>query len=190
MTYSTFLAKNGWQEINLFENNLDLSQYKLWGHITEPQTRHTRGLAQYLKNNPDINIDDANIARILISGVFDEHTYSLHMMLGFIFHLPIYWIPLDAQITKWNQYPVEPIQLVGDDLTNNFFKENNLNLKITIDDRMNVSGSNDFLIRQKIEEFKKLYNNNYQQLFKNFLEVDVLLYTNTLKKFQQKYEAL
>jgi hypothetical protein len=190
MTYSNFLAKNKWQEINLFEPNLDLSQYKLWGHLTEPQNRHTRGVAEYLKKNPNININDHNIARMLVSGVFDEHTYSLNMMLGSIFHLPIYWIPLDAKITRWNPYPTKPTELIGDDLTNNFFKENNLDLQITISDRINVANESDLLIRQKIEEFKKLYDKNYQQLFKNFLEVDVLLYTATLRKFEQKYESL
>ena len=168
MTYSTFLANNGWQEINLFDNNLDLTQYKLWGHITDPQIRHTRGIAQYLKINPEIDINEPTIARMLVSGVFDEHTYSLNMMLGSVFYFPIYWIPLDAQITKWNAYPTEPTQLNGDDLTNDFFKENNVDLIITIHDRLNTSSSSELAIRQKIEDCKKIYHENYQKLFKNF----------------------
>jgi hypothetical protein len=186
MTYSTFLANHGWQEINLFDNTVDLDRYLLWGHLTEPHARHTKGVCQYLYQNPDIDYLNPAIAKMLVSAVFDEHTYSLNMMLGKLFDM-IYWIPLDATITKWNQYPILPDKLGGDDLTNYFFKENNIDLIITPDCRINVAKERDLQFRKIISDYKNLYYNNYQKLVKNFIEPDLIKYQTVLKFFEAKY---
>lgn len=185
MTYSTLLKKHGWQEINFFENDLDYSKFVLWGHLTEPNVRHTNGLVQYLKLNPDINIDDQTVAKMLISGVFDEHTYSLNMMLGALFSLPIHWIPLDVSIIDYRN--VDNKVYNGDDLTNEFFKENNIDITISIKDRLNVSNSYDAMLKDQVREYKQVFDENYQKILKNFLEPDILLYTRTLKKYRIRY---
>ncbi len=186
-THTTFLINNGWAEINLFENNLNLANYVLWGHITNPHARHTKGVSKYLIDNPDLDINNPIIGKMLVSGVFDEHTYSLSMMLSSIWHLPIHWIPLDVEITKWNRYPVEPEILVGDDLTNEFFKEHNLDLVITKNDRLNI-GSNTVNSRLQIDNLKEKYVDNYNKLVKNFLEPDIILYNKTVEILKKKYE--
>lgn len=186
MTYSTFLANNGWQEINLFDNTLNLNQYVLWGHLTDPHARHTKGVCQYLYLNPDIDYLNPTIAKMLVSAVFDEHTYSLSMMLGKLFDT-VYWIPIDAKITKWNQYPVPPEKLSGDDLTNYFFKDNNIDLTITSNNRINVATERDYQFRKVISDYKNLYYDNYQKLVKNFLEPDLFKYQKVLKFFEEKY---
>ena len=187
MTYSTFLSRQGWERINLFDNDLDLNQHLLWAHITEPVLRHTRGLEQYLKVNPDIDINQEQVARILISGVFDEHTYSLSMMLAPIWYLPIYWIPLDATITKWNRWPQPPEQLDGDALTNHFWQEQGLDLCITAQDRLNVSVGPK-VMRDRIQRLKITYQDNWNKIMKNFLELDVRKYHEVLDFFQRKYQ--
>jgi hypothetical protein len=186
MTYSTFLESNGWNEINLFENDLDFDNLVIWGHLTEPHSRHTRGVEQYLKLNPDLDISNPSIAKMLVSGVFDEHTYSLHMMLGKIMQYPIHWIPLDTNIIKYNAYPTPCEELIGDDLTNDFFKEHNIELEINQSYRLNVSV--DRSLRIKIDHYKELYHDNYQKLVKNFLEPDLLLYNNVVNQYRKKYE--
>ena len=183
-TFGTLLSRHGWQEINLFENNLDLSKYLLWAHITEPTQRHTRGVHQYLKSNPDIDINNPIIEKLLVSGVFDEHTYSLSMMLGPIWYLPIYWIPLDAQITVWNTYPKKI--LVGDDLTNHFFQEQGLDIQVTKKDHLNV-GKNSKEIRDKINNLKIKHVSQWNKISKNFLELDIIKYCQTVDFFQNKY---
>ena len=184
MTYSEFLKRHGWQEIDLFENNLNLNEMILWGHLTEPHHRHTRGVEEYILAN-SIDIREETIEKLLVSAVFDEHTYSLSMMLGSLWYLPIHWIPLDTTITKWNQHPCPPEHLNGDDLTNLFFQEQEIDLKITLQDRLHVS--TDFKIRDHIKELKEKYYNNYQKLVKNFLQQDLMLYTKTVNDYNKKY---
>jgi hypothetical protein len=188
-TYVTVLKKNGWQEINLFENNLNYNNYLLWGHLINPEIRHTKGISQYLRINPGIDYNNPSIAKMLVSAVFDEHTYSLNMMLGPLFFLPVYWIPLDAEITNWN-HPDTPDKLIihnGDDLTNEFFKENNIDIVVSSKDHLNDGGDIDKLLKIQIENYKKQYQDNYQRLVKNFLEPDIILYNKILKKFRIKY---
>ena len=184
MTYSEFLKRHGWQEIDLVENQLNLNQMILWGHLTEPHHRHTRGVEQYVLAN-SINVREEKIEKFLVSGVFDEHTYSLSMMLGPLWYLPIHWIPLDAKITKWNQYPQPPEELNGDDLTNLFFQEQGIDLKITLGDRLHVSTN--FEIRDYINELKQKHYSNYQKLVKNFLQQDLMLYTKIVNDYNKKY---
>jgi hypothetical protein len=186
MTYSEFLKRHGWQEINLFENDLNLNEMILWGHLTEPHCRHTRGVEQYVRNKA-INVQEEKIEKLLVSGVFDEHTYSVSMMLGPLWYLPIHWIPLDTKITKWNQYPQLPEELNGDDLTNLFFQEQGIDLKITLEDRLNVSAN--FEIRNHVTKLKEEHYKNYQKLVKNFLEHDLMLYTKTVGDYNKKYST-
>ena len=186
MTYSTFLARHGWTEVNLFENHLDLDSMILWGHITDPHQRHTRGVAKYLKDNTNIDINDLVIGQMLVSAVFDEHTYSLSMMLGTLWHLNIHWIPLDTEITQWHPYPTPQQKLSGDDLTNLWFLEQGIDLKITLQDRLNVSNAKP--LYKMINQYKEEYDVNYQKLVKNFLEPDLILYNRTVDYFRKKYQ--
>jgi hypothetical protein len=185
MTYSKLLGQHGWSHINLFESDLNFEEYFIWGHLTNPENRHTKGLTQYLKLNPGLSIDTHSISKLLVSAVFDEHTYSLNMMLGKLMHLPIHWIPLDAKITDWLNVPHK--ELSGDDLTNEFFKEHNLDITVRKEDRQNVSNDKDLSVQQRIKEYKIMYNENYQKLVKNFLEPDIILYNTVVKKFERKY---
>jgi hypothetical protein len=187
MTFTTLLDKHGWETIDLFDRSLDLSKLVLWGHITDPHQRHTKGLVQYLQLNPDIDYNDPKIQKLLVSAVFDEHTYSLSMMLSHIFYLPIEWIPLDAAVIRWNAYPIPPEELHGDDLTNDWFREQNIDIQVSISDHLNISTDAVVATRDKINGFKEQYQNNYNALVKNFLEHDLRTYYETLAKFRKKY---
>lgn len=186
-THGTFLQKNGWEKHNLFENRLDLSNMVMWGHITNPEHRHTKGLAMYIRagRSGRINIDDPKIAEILVSGVFDEHTCSINMMLGALMRYPIHWIPLDVTITNFLVSP--PVQMKGNDLTNSFFNEYNLNLQVTESDTKNTLAPGEAILREKINKCKEIYNLGYQQIVKNFLEPDILLYNKTVQYYRDKY---
>jgi hypothetical protein len=186
-TFISFLKKNGYQEINLFDCGLDISKLNIWGHITDPEVRHTKGVAEFLERNPEVNYQDPIIGKMLVTGMFDVHTYTIHMMLGPLIKYPINWIPLDANITKWNRYPTPPELLNGDDLTNIYFDDYGLGMKITESDHKNKGSKFNFELRDYITELKKHYNKEYQFLFKNVLEPDVMLYHNVLKKYNDRF---
>jgi hypothetical protein len=187
-TFGDFFKSHGWEKHNLFENKFDLTQMKLFGHLTDPNRRHTKGLAMYIRLNRLANsLDDPQIAKMLVSGVFDEHTCSISMMLGSLFYLPITWIPLDLTVTQHRDG--QSYTFDGNDLTNVFFKENNLDLHVSKSDIRNELVPEEKIIREKISKLKLVYNQNYQQIFKNFIEPDMLLYSSILKKYRDQYES-
>ena len=189
-TFRTLCARAGWQQINLIDPPVDLTQCILWAHITDPEQRHTKGLSTHLSDNPDFLerfLCDPVFQRMLVTGVFDPHTYSIHQTLGPLITLPIHWIPLDAKITRWNAYPKPPEILDGNALTNDFFREHGIDLHVTDADIQFAKSQDHAYTRQKIQEVKLLYHESYEQLVKHFLEPDMLLYNNTLAKFNQKY---
>ena len=102
---------------------------------------------------------------------------------------PIHWIPLDAKITKWNQYPVPTEVLNGNDLTNDFFRENNLDLVITDLDNLNQKSRRDEIVRLReiVDQIKSKHPEDNLQCIKNFLEPDMILYNNTLSYYRDKY---
>jgi hypothetical protein len=191
ITHNTFFESHGWKYANLFDPALDLSQYKIFAHITDPEVRHTKGITQYLRRNPDITIDDPQVAKLLVSGVFDEHTYSLSMMLGSLWDLPIHWIPLDVTIRDHQPFePFDPNRHLysGNDLTNQFFKENGIDLVIERDRRMNVANPSELDLRKRIEYYKKLHETSYHSLLKNFLERDINKYKQVTNQYRQKFD--
>jgi hypothetical protein len=193
ITHNTFLEAHGWDYVNLFDPKLDHSQYNIFAHITDPEVRHTKGITQYLRLNPDLSLDDAKVAKLLVSGVFDEHTYSLSMMLGPLWNLPIHWIPLDVSIKDHQPFvPFNPEEHVytGNDLTNQYFAEHGLDLVIERDRRMNVATAEERDLRRQIEYYKTVYEDNYHSLQKNFLEHDINKYRQVVEDYRQKFYHL
>jgi hypothetical protein len=156
-TYGEFLSKHGWKYMMLTDEafNLDLTKCVVWGHLTEPFQRHTKGIVEYLRQHPDLDIDDPNIAKLLVSGVYDCHTYTVSMIYASIMHLDITWIPLDHKIV--NYLTPSHATMSGDDLTNDFFKEHNLDLRITAEDhRWRLTGDpKEVAMRDKINGLKE-----------------------------------
>ena len=193
-TFRTLLERNGWVEFNLFDTDIDLERCFILGHITDPIQRHTKGLSTYIyEDNPDLDLDNPSVGKLLVSGVFDAHTYSISMTLGHLYNLPIYWIPLDAKITdlRYNEGQPEdhtPAILNGNDLTNDFFEEHNLNLRVTDADIRWQRAEEHKLVREKIAQLKQQHDWQYQQLVKHILEPDMLLYDKTVVAFEKKYQ--
>jgi len=186
-TFSKFLENHGYEEVNLFNIDVDFEKLNLWGHITDPLIRHTKGVAEYLIGNRDVDYTDPVIGRMLVSGMFDTHTYTIHMMLGHLINYPIKWIPLDEKIVKFNQYPIPSQILNGDDLTNAYFEEQGLEFRVGQSDRMNIANNNDLKLREEVDKLKEIYQEEYKGVIKNVLEADLLLYHKTLADYREKY---
>ena len=188
-TYGNFLANHGWTFTMLTDDKLDidLSKCVIWGYISNPFDRHTKGVVEYIRLHPEIDIENSDIAKLLISGIYDVHTYTLTMLYAPILHLDITWIPLDHKITN---FLVDPHQIMtADDLTNDFFKEHNLDLKVTeADHRWRLAGiPKEQAFRQRINELKEKYHDDFLQLSGNIIEHDVLLYNAAIEKTRKKY---
>lgn len=186
MTFSKLLFNAGWEWVNLDEPDFDISEYYLWGHLTEPSKRHTKGVEQYLSINPDIDINHPQIAKMLVSFAFDEHTYSVHMRLqSIIFKYPIHWIPLDATITDWRTH--DRTQLDGNAMTNAFFIEHGIPLSVSTKDIDNKTPPQRVLIQKQIDFLKSQYPDNYAKVTRNILDADIILYNKVLKRWRMKY---
>lgn len=171
-TYGAFFESNRWTKTDLFYNNLDIDNTVFFGHISEPNQRHTRGLAQYLINTNQVPLINHELSHLLISGVFDEHCYSIHMMIPHLIN-KVHWIPLDYQHRHFD----------GTFLTNRFFKQHNLNLHYNDTDRLNVADGKKQFIYKRINELKLKYDQDYQKLIKNFLEPDIKLHSSAIDMY-------
>jgi hypothetical protein len=107
--------------------------------------------------------------------------------LGHLINYPINWIPLDEKITKFNQYPVPPQILNGDDLTNAYFEEQGLEFRVNRLDHMNPANDHDLKLRAEVDKLKEIYPEEYKGVVKNVLEADLLLYHKTLTDYRAKY---
>jgi len=186
-TFSKFLKNHGYEEVNLFDLDIDFKKLNLWGHITNPLVRHIKGVAEYISLNPDVDYINPVIGRMLVSGMFDCHTYTIHMMLGHLINYPINWIPLDEKITKFNQYPVPSQILNGDDLTNAYFEQQGLEFRVSRLDHMNTANDHDLKLRAEVSKLTEIYPEEYKGVVKNVLEADLLLYHKTLTDYRAKY---
>lgn len=171
-SYRAFFESAGWTKTDLFYNELDLDNTVFFGHITEPNQRHTRGLAQYLLNTNQVPLLYQDVSHLLISGVFDEHCYSIHMMIPHLVDR-VHWIPLDYEYKHFN----------GTSLTNRFFKTHNLALHYTDSNRLNVADGKKQSIYKRINELKLVHDQDYQKLVKNFLEPDIKLHSSAVDMY-------
>ena len=185
-TYSALLMSHKWDKVNLVHDKIDLEHVKIWAHISDPAIRHTKGLSTYLMPYYNIDFNSPIIGRLLVSGVFDEHTYSIHMLLAHYLHRPIHWIPIDQEFIEWNRHPDVRKTLNGNDLTNMFFVENGLDIAIT-GDRRNRASTKELAIRAQINHWKQVYNEEYQKLLANFLDADIALYTTVVDNYRLKF---
>ena len=188
-TYGSFLQDRGWKYVMLTDESLDidLSKCVIWGHISDPFKRHTKGVVEYLRLHPSTDIDNPAIAKLLVSGVYDCHTYTLNMIYGPIIHMDIHWIPLDHEIVNHLVYP--SVAMTADDLTNDFFKEHNLNLHISPEfHRWRLSQiPEEQDMRKKVDQLKEVYSKDFIDLSGNVLENDVMLYNRAIEKLRKKY---
>lgn len=193
-TFSQLCINNGWKSIDTRDPLIDLTDKVIRAHITDPEERYVKGIIQYLILNPEISIDDPMVGRMIISGVFDIHTYSLNMLLGPQYNLPIHWIPLDASFTDYRIIQLNKPVYNGDDLTNMFFEENGIDLRVTKQDHLNYTAdmpASQIAIRSMLKEkvlvLRQKYKENYYQVLANFLGSDIALYRRICNQYKEKY---
>jgi hypothetical protein len=188
-TYANLLSDHGWQRRDLFANDLDLKNMILWGHIQDPEARHTKGLATYLLINSEIDYLNPSVAKLLVTGVFDTHTYSISMMLGPVWNYPIHWIPLDYTFTDFSSQTFKHLRRKYDSnqLTQIWFHENGIDVDVDDAIWLNRSHSVERQIRDTINYYKYQHQEEYGQLIKNFLTPDIIQYRKTVNEYARKF---
>lgn len=163
MSWSRALGAMGWEEQDLYIPRQPLDDLVFFGLLREPDQRHTQGLAQYLKNERlEHLLQDEFFQRILVSAVFDEHTYNIHSLVPSHIIQRTNWFVLDDQYYDYEQ------------LVRNFLQQHNVALPPV--PRINVSSSRDKQLQTQINELKVKHHDSHQKLAKNFLGSDLRLY--------------
>jgi hypothetical protein len=163
MSWTHVLDNMGWEEQDLYIPRQPLDDLVFFGLLREPEHRHTLGLVQYLKNERlEHLLKDEFFQRILVSAVFDEHTYNIHSMVPSDIIKRTNWFILDDQHYNYEQ------------LVRNFLRQHNVDLPAV--PRINVSSVRDKQLQTQINELKVKHYDSHQKLAKNFLGSDLRLY--------------
>ena len=174
-TYSSVFKEAGWKEhrdILAIETTLINENYTIFSHIQRPRVRHTKGLAQYLHmhNLTSLLDHDANVQKLLVSAVFDIHTYGIHHLLS------------ESIIKKTQFLVMDSAAISCNEITNAYFKYNNIPIEVQSDFKMNCANESMQKLQEKIEELKTKYFEEYNQLEFNFLWKDYLIYESELQR--------
>jgi hypothetical protein len=176
--FSQFFVKHGWEEINVFEETFDKNTV-LFGHITDPMQRHTKGVAEFLiqhKLEGLVDVEPYNI--LLAESMFDEHTIPLKFYLGELFD-KIQWIPLDY---KFNQYD-------GTFLTNRFFKKHGLDLQFSSEDITYTADDSKKILYQKIAALKDKHL-DFSNLSKKHSPAFFFFFVHDLEKYAEVVDTI
>jgi hypothetical protein len=190
-TFSNLLKNNGWEYVDLQTTQIDLTKFKIWGHISHPIHRHTRGVAEFLHRNLEIDLDNDVLAKIIVFSMYDYHTSTINILLKNIGMDPnsVYWIPLDAGIDDYRTKGIiKP--MTGNDLTNDFFSEHGIGLQVRdIDIKYEtVKGSSKSKLQEKVAELKDKFKSQLIELpYQSLIEQDDEIYKKTVDFFTKKY---
>lgn len=187
-SYSKLLEQHNWTKVDLLRDDIDFDRVKIWAHITDPNDRHTRGLSEYLLDNQDIDYKSPIVGKLLVSGVFDEHHYSVHMLMSPFMNRTIHWIPIDHEFVDWRVHPSQRQPINGNDLTNMFFAEHGIDIVVPKNYRLYQATQAHQEIRNHIVIWKETYKRNFQKIMTHFLDADVLLYNSVLDQYRKKFE--
>ena len=157
------LTQMGWETQDLYIPKQPLDDLIFFGLLRDPDDRHTRGIVQYLTNEKlEHCLDSEFFQRLVVSAVFDEHSYNIHSMIPSEIIGRTNWFIIDHSIYDYEK------------LVRNFLQQHNITLPVV--PRINVSDSTQKNLQNKIKDLKLKHNQSYQKLAKNFLGADLRLY--------------
>jgi hypothetical protein len=172
-TYANYFKNLGWIEIE--DNKIrEDKNLKLFGHIQNPDIRHTKGLTQWLYTNKFIDLlDDDRIASIICSLFLDEHTYSLEITFSDLLDR-IHWIPLDLYLND----TLIPSTM----LTNEYFRKNDLPFTVNNSYNKNIEPWKQEYY-DKITKIKQ--DSKYYKILTlpNFLQHDRTLWNGAINRY-------
>lgn len=163
-SWSRAFADAGWQKEDLHSPITDLNNLNFFGFLRQPYNRHIKGVAQFLFDSGLTELlDDKNYSRLLITGVYDEHTLSVsHLLPESIVNRTTFFI-MDHDHYDYNV------------LVHNFLKYHNVN-PVTCTYQLNESNESRRALYEKIKKLRDSNLDVFNKLAKNFFERDIALY--------------
>ena len=163
-TYVGLLREQGWNDGEI--ENIDITDKILFGHIQDPQTRHTKGLAEFLFRSDIKKLDiDEKYHSILITSTPDVHTLPISVLYR-NYYRKATWLPIDSNINS-------------NMITSVFLIKNDINLKIPLDFVKHKSSKEFKLMVEKINQIKK-DNADYERFVNFTLSEDIKLYMDSI----------
>ena len=153
----------GWETQDLYIPKQPLDDLIFFGLLREPDDRHTKGIVQYLiVEKLEHCLDNEFFQRLLVSAVFDEHSYNIHSMIPSEIIQRTNWFIIDHEIYDYEK------------LVRNFLQQHNILLPSV--PKINASDPKQKNLQHKIKNLKLKHHQSYQKLAKNFLGADLRLY--------------
>ena len=161
-TFTQFFLSNGWTEVDL-EDVADDSL--LFGHIQDPDKRHTKGVAEYFLTSGIVDIDDRYAP--LVVGIFDTHTVPITGLYPDHYDR-IHWILMETVIGGR--------KFSCNELTNFFFHKNNIPLKVSDEDIKNNSDPDKIRLQETVRKLKEKHQKVFKELYSHLMMEDRRLY--------------
>jgi hypothetical protein len=175
-----FFEQNKWEEclLSSVKNNTELN---FFGHIQNPDVRHTKGIVEYISSNQINYHVNKNFAKLLFSGIYDFHTAPLSLMYTTLIY-KTHWIPIDL---VFNNKAIS-----CNNLTNLYFKKNNLPFKIYNLNNLHVSDPIQQQKQETVKKFKEKHAAKICSFLNEMLAVDVELWKASLDDYTDQLKLM
>jgi hypothetical protein len=141
----------------------------LFGHIQDPDIRHTKGVAEYFLTSGIVNIDDRYAP--LVVGIFDTHTVPISALYPEHYDR-IHWILMETVIGGR--------KFTCNELTNFFFHKNNIPLKVSDKDIKNNSDPHKIKLQEIVHKLKERHQKVFKELCSHLMMEDHRLYIQAM----------
>jgi len=166
----------GWVKEDLHKPTVDLKQLEFFGFLRWPTRRHTMGVVEYLERSGQLHLlDDDRVNKLLVSAVFDQHSYTVTQMIP----------PVVLEQTKF--FIIDQKYYNYEILVKNYLHTHGIELTTPVPRINYTSGNNEnfanepyrsstYSARIKLDQLKQRYETEHANLQKNFLDADSKLY--------------
>lgn len=154
----------GWQKEDLFRPTVDIQQLEFFGLLRWPTIRHTMGVIEYLEQTGQLELlHNIQVNRLLVSAVFDQHSYTVSHM-----------IPADiVQRTRW--FIIDQSYYNYEVLVKNYLHSHGIEITIPVP-RISTTWSKMVQSRIELTQLKQQWPEEEARLAKNFLDAHMQLY--------------
>ena len=158
----------GWQTEDLFQPQVDIQQLEFFAFLRWPAVRHTMGVVEYLLQTDQVDLlYNTQANHLLVSAVFDQHSYTVSQM-----------IPADV-VSRTTWFIIDQIGYDYEILVKNYLHSHGVEIAVPVP-RISDNIPATRQARIDLERLKQQHATDFHRLQKNFLAADIQLYRRTL----------